>query len=103
MVNSGNQLRHVKRLNLSLQSTGNLDEFWQATDARALLDHLYMPSVEFITIKFDVSDYPQGYLSDFACVREALCRIELRTLQHVTVCETIHINDVPVSEVWVSI
>jgi hypothetical protein len=107
LIDSGNQLRHVKRLDLSLQPDhlGNWHESqsWQAEDARALLDHLYMPSVESVTIKFNVSEYTRGYLHDFACVREALCRIESPTFQHVTFYETIPIYEDPFTETWVSI
>jgi hypothetical protein len=74
---SGDQLRHLRRLDISLQSDpfGAMYESLQADDARMLLDHFHMPSLESVAINFSVSENGHGYLDDFGKIRDALCGI----------------------------
>jgi hypothetical protein len=104
-THSGNQLQHLRRLNIFV---GHDDfsadyELHQAAEAGMIIDHFHMPVLEAITVNFDVSEYGRGYPSDFKAIGEALCRIESPGLRHIIVRAKVLIGKRTFPKLWVSL
>jgi hypothetical protein len=100
---SDGQLQRLKRLNICLKSSRDDAYLYpQVQDAQMLIDHLRIPSLDNVTIKFQVSHDGRGYLDDLHTLRQMLCGIELSTLQRVSVTVKMPIRERPFPETLVS-
>lgn len=99
-----NHFQHLKRLHLALgDDTFTRVHHIQATEARSILDHLSMPSLEDLRLRFEVSNEAQGCRDDFAKIRDGLCGIESAKFQHIAMLVSLSIFSENVPEVWVSL
>jgi hypothetical protein len=101
---AGDQLRSLKHLHIILEShEGNfVYHSQQAAEARMILASLHMPSLEWISIDFKISNDGLGYARDFELIRDALCGIESAVLQKVELYATMPIWSTPFPDAWVS-
>lgn len=105
--NSGDQLQHLKRLDISIPP-GSAS--FQAVHVHNIINHFHMPVLESITVDFRGSDEPsgsdihqgRGMAADLGTIYEALCGIESPRLQHVAVRSRMPIRAGGFSEAWVS-
>jgi hypothetical protein len=102
-THSGNQLKQLKRLQIDLDfnDPDPAYEELQAADAKTIIDHLRMPSLESITVDLRLSRDGRQYIDDTKAIRKALSGIESPELQHVTVRMTMAIEESPFPEAWV--
>lgn len=92
-IRSGDQLRNLQRLDIALESDREVNYYddvigepSQLPDAQILIDHFHLPSLDTLSIKFDVSDRTEAsYLDDFEAIRGMLCGIDAPMLRRVTV------------------
>jgi hypothetical protein len=101
---SGDQLRHLKRIDIVLRCYGSVPMYAskQAAEARMILAHLHMPILETVGIDFHVSGDGLGYQDEFGAIRQALCEIKSPNLKCVSVNGSMPLWGEPFPLAWVS-
>jgi hypothetical protein len=103
-THTGEQLRNLKHLRISLKSHEWTTVYHsrQAAEANMILASLHMPSLESIAIAFSISNDGFGYADDFVSLRDALCEIESDRLRKVSVSADVPFLYTTFPAAWVS-
>jgi hypothetical protein len=102
---AGNQLRYLRCFNMVLSSDplfGSTYGSQQAAEARMIVAHLPMPSLEVIGIDFMCQKKDLGYVEDFEAIRDAVCGIKSSKFQRAFVYANLPLWEGPFPDVWVS-
>lgn len=102
-TDSGDHLQHLKRLHIVLEPDDNglIYDSEQADDARMLLDHLHLPSLESISIHFDFSEVGAQPGHDLEAIRKGLCGIASPMLRNIILCARWPMWFRPFPDAWV--